>query len=168
MGATILSSIRREVFEYWSREELTWDIATKEAMAINKMLWYCQDQVCNARVDGLVDNQVVIHAWNNQGWRSVPLNNASRVLFATTADLNVLLRLSYVRSAENPADGPSRHLSLLDYRLTDGMWHYVQQEFGDSTGHTFDLMALDSNEMKDRFGNSRPQSLRVSTFLRRI
>ena len=61
-GATILSPIRREVFEYWSGEELTWDIATKEAMAINKMPWFCRDQLCNARVDALVDNQAVIHA----------------------------------------------------------------------------------------------------------
>lgn len=79
-----------------------------------------------------------------------------KVLFATTAELNVLLRLSYVRSAENPADGSSRHLSMLDYRLTDRMWQRVQQEFGGSTGYTFDLMALDSNVMKDRFGNSLP------------
>lgn len=77
-----------------------------------------------------------------------------KVLFATTAELNVLLRLSYVRSAENPADGPSRLLSPLDCRLTDRMWQNVQQEFGGSTGHTFDLMALDSNVVKDRFGHS--------------
>ena len=145
-GATILSPIRREVFEYWSGEEPTWDIATKEAMAINKMLWFCRDQVCNARVDALVDNQAVIHVCNNQGGRSAPLNNALKVLFATTSELNVLLRLSYVRSAENPADGSSRHLSPLDYRLTDRMWQRVQQEFGGSTGPTFDLMALDSND----------------------
>ena len=56
-GATILSTIRREVFEYWSGEELTWDIATKEATAINKMLWFCRDQCCYARVDALVDYQ---------------------------------------------------------------------------------------------------------------
>ena len=139
-GATILSTIRREVFEYWSGEELTWDIATKEATAINKMLLFCRDQLCNARVDALVDNQAVIHAWNNQGGRSAPLNNALKVLFATTAELNVLLRLSYVRSAENPADGPSRHLSVLDYRLTDRIWQHVQQEFGGSTGHKFNLI----------------------------
>ena len=45
----------------------------------------------------------VIHAWNNQGGRSAPLNNALKVLFATTAELDVLLRLSYVRSAESPS-----------------------------------------------------------------
>lgn len=155
-GARILSPIRREVFEYWSGEELTWDIAKKEATAINKMLWFCRDQVCNAQVDALVDNQAVIHAWNNQGGRSVALNNALKVLFATTAELNVFLCLFYVRSAENPADGPSRRLSSLDYCLTDRMWQNVQQDFGGSSGHTFDLMVLDSNVMKDRFANSLP------------
>lgn len=144
-------------------------------MAINKMLWFCRDQVCNVRVDALVDNQAVIHAWNNRGGRSVALNNALKVLFATTDELNVFLCLFYVWSAENPADGPSRRLSPLDYCLTDRMWQNVQQDFGVSSGHTFDLMALDSNVMKDRFANSlphlhqvHPQGLRVSTFLRRI
>ena len=120
--ATILSPIGREVSEYWFGEELTWDIATKEAMAFNKMLWFCRDQVCNARVAALVDNQAVVHAWNNQGGRSSPLNNALKVLFATPSELSVLLRLSYVRSAENPADGPSHLLSPLDCCLTDKMW----------------------------------------------
>ena len=34
----------RQIFDYWSREEYTWDIATKEAMAINKMLLSCSDE----------------------------------------------------------------------------------------------------------------------------
>lgn len=66
------------------------------------------------------------------------------------------LRLSHVRSAENPADGPSRYRSSPDCRLTNNMWKSVQREFGSSEGHTFDLMALDSNVMKDRSGNSLP------------
>ena len=103
-----------------------WDIATKEVMAINKMLWFCRHQVCNARVDALV-------------------NDAMKVLFATTAELNALLCLSYVRSAKNPADGPSHHRSSSDCRLTDNMWKNVQREFGGSEDHTFDLMSLDSN-----------------------
>ena len=75
-GATILSPIRRELFDYCTEEEVIWDISSKEAMAINKMLLSCRDQVCNARVDALVDNQAVIHAWNNQGGRSAQLNDA--------------------------------------------------------------------------------------------
>ena len=55
------------------------------------MLLLCSDEVCNARVDVQVDKQGVIHAWNNQGGRSSQLNNAMKVLFSTTAALNVLL-----------------------------------------------------------------------------
>ena len=36
------------------------------------------------------------------------------------------------------------------------MWQSVQKEFGGLGGHTFDLMALDSNAMKDKSGNSLP------------
>ena len=62
-GATVVPPNRRELFDYWTQEEITWDIATKEAMAINKMLLSCSDEVRNARVDVQVDNQAVIHAW---------------------------------------------------------------------------------------------------------
>ena len=120
-GATIVFPNHRQIFDYWSREEYTWDIATKEAMAINKMLLSCWDEVRNARVDVQVDNQAVIHTWTNQGGRSAQLNNAMKVLSSTTAALNVLLRPFYVRSADNPADGPSGHRSSSDYCLTGSM-----------------------------------------------
>ena len=90
-------------------------------MAINKMLLSCFDEVRNARVDVQVDNQAVIHAWYNQGGRISELNNAMKVLFSTTVALNVLLHLRYVRSADNLADGPSRHRSSTDFCLTDSM-----------------------------------------------
>ena len=106
-GATVVSLNRRELFDYWTQEEFTWDIATKEAMAINKMLLSCSDEVCNACVDVQLNNQAVIHAWNNQGGRSSQLNNAMKVLFSITAALNVLLHLFYALSADNPADSPS-------------------------------------------------------------
>ena len=90
-------------------------------MAINKMLLSCFDEVRNARVDVQVDNQAVIHAWYNQGGRISELNNAMKVLFSTTVALNVLLHLLYVRSADNLADGPSRHRYSTDFCLTDSM-----------------------------------------------
>ena len=74
-----------------------------------------------------------------------------KVLFSTTVALNVLLHLLYVRSADNLADGPSRHRSSTDFCLTDSMWQKVQREFGGSTGNTFD-----SNVPKDRFRTSLP------------
>lgn len=55
-GASIISPFRQEISDYWSGEELSWDVAKKEAMAIDNSLLPCQDKVHNARVDALVDN----------------------------------------------------------------------------------------------------------------
>ena len=38
-GATIVSPNRRELFDYWTQEEFTWDIAPKEPMAIDKFCY---------------------------------------------------------------------------------------------------------------------------------
>ena len=43
------------------------------------------------------------------------------------------------------------------------MWQKVQREFGGSTGHTFDLMSLDSNVQKDLSGNNLPHFTPVSS-----
>ena len=66
------------------------------------------------------------------------------------------LSLSHVSSAANPADGPSRVLSPRDSTLSPRAWTWVEECFGGRSGHTFDLMALDSNAMVDRFGNPLP------------
>ena len=133
-GATIISPFRQEMSDYWSGEELSWDIATKEAMAIHNSLLSCWDKVRNARVDALVDNQAVVHAWNNQGGRSSLLNIVMKKLFATTMELNVYLHLSYIRTNENPADEPSRRLSSMDCQLSEDLWQFIQKEFGGPGG----------------------------------
>lgn len=96
--------------DYWSGEELSSDIAMKEAMVIHNSLLSCRDKVRNAWVDALVDNQAVVHAWNNYGRRSSSLNIVMKKLFATTMELNKCLHLSYIRTNENPVDEPSRCL----------------------------------------------------------
>lgn len=146
----------QQASDYWSPEEQDLDISTKEAIAIDKMLLACQEQLSNARVDVFVDNQAVVQAWNNQGGKSRSLNQALKRLFFTTSRLNVMLRLEYIPSKENPADLPSRRLSALDCQLTQGMWSIVQECFGGQSGHTCDLMALDSNVMKDKQGKPLP------------
>lgn len=74
-GASIISPFRQEISDYWSGEELSWDVATKEAMAIGNSLLSCQDKVRNARVTALVDNEAVVHPWTKQGGRSSSHNN---------------------------------------------------------------------------------------------
>lgn len=139
-----------------SRPEQQYDIATKEALALNKVLLSLSDTLGNAWVDAHVDNQVVIRAWQKQGCRSVMLNNAVKQLFFTTMRLNLFLHLFYVPTGENPADGPLCRLSSADCKLHPTLWDEVQREFGGTMGHTVDLMALDSNAMKDLFGAPLP------------
>ncbi|KAL9951351.1 hypothetical protein ACROYT_G044002 [Oculina patagonica] len=132
------------------------DIATREAIAVNKVLHAFKDLVKDCRVDVMIDNLAVMYAWNNQGGKGRDLNNAIKALFFTTMDLNILLHMLYVPSQENPADAPSRRLSSLDYTLTSEIWNEVQLRFGGGLGHTCDLMALDSNAMPDRLGRPLP------------
>ena len=155
-GGHVIAPFKSEVSDYWLGEECQWDIATKEAVAIDKVLNSFAEQFRNARVDAQVDNKVVVSAWNNNSGRSSQLNGALKTLFFTTSRLNVLLHLSYIPSAENPADAPSRYLSAADSKLSDDLWSYVQKEFGGEVGHSVDLMSLDSNAMRDKSGKSLP------------
>ena len=141
-----------DISDYWMSAEQGYDIATKEALALNKVLLSLSDALRTAWVDAHVDNQAVIHAWQKQGCRSVALNNATKQLFFTTMRLNLSLHLFYVPSSENPADAPSRRMSSVENKLHPTLWDVVQSEFGGSEGHTVDLMALDSNAMTDLSG----------------
>ena len=139
-----------EASDCWTKEEQELEISEKEAPALAKVLLSFSDSLKNARVDGLVDNQAVVHSWQRQGGRSTSLNRAIKKLFFITIKLNIALHLMYVPSKENEADAPSRPLTTLDCKLYPKLWQRVQKEFGSPKGHTCDLMALDSNAMTDQ------------------
>ena len=107
-------------------------------------------------MDALVDNQAVVQAWNNQTGKSGSLNKALKRLFFTAVELNVSLHLSYISTHDNPADLHSRRLSAMDSQLCPALWEVVEQQSGGLTGHTCDLMALDSNAMKDKIWQMPP------------
>ena len=44
-----------------------------------------------------------------------------------TVDLNVTISLHHVKSADNPADAPSRRLSVVDSALAPRIWSTVQR-----------------------------------------
>ncbi|KAK3716426.1 hypothetical protein QZH41_000492 [Actinostola sp. cb2023] len=113
-GGQLISPVKKELADYWNAEELHWDIATKEATAVDRLLLSCKNELTDAWVDAWVDNQAVIQAWNHLGCRSVELNNAMKNLFYTTSRLNISLHMHYVPSKDNPADKPSRRLSTTD------------------------------------------------------
>ena len=155
-GGSLISPVSADTSDYWKKEEQSWDIATKEATALERVLLAFQNQLRNSRVDALVDNQAVVQAWNNQTGKSGSLNKALKRLFLTTVELNVSLHLSYISTHDNPADLHSRRLSAMDSQLCPALWEVVEQQFGGLTVHTYDLLALDSNAMKDKFGKCLP------------
>lgn len=144
------------ISDYWTEEEQGHDIATKEALALDRVLLSFPTSVRNRWVDAYVDNQAVIQAWRRQGGRSISLNRAIKKIFITTLQLNIALSLTYIPTHVNPADRPSRRLSTLDSRLHPEIWDKVQREFAGLGGHTCDLMALDSNAMTDLNGDPLP------------
>ena len=116
-GGSLISPVSADTSDYWTKEEQSWNIATKEATALERVLLAFQNQLRNSRVDALVDNQAVVQAWNNQSGKSGPLNKALKRLFFTTVDLNVSLHLSCISTNDNPADSHSRRLSIMDSKL---------------------------------------------------
>ena len=155
-GGKLLSPPTASVADYWTETEQGYDINTREAIALNKVLLSFADVLKNARVDAEIDNKALYFSWCNQGGRSVALNRAVKELFFTTVKLNIVLQLSFIPTNENPADAPSRRLSTLGSMLSPRLWGRVQSEFGGPGGHTCDLMALDSNVMKGFDGRSLP------------
>lgn len=107
-GGVISAPFYQETSDYWSEEEMSLDIATREALAVDKVLHSFKDSAKDSRVDILIDNQAVIAAWNNQGCKSKTLNDALETIFFTTAELNILLRMTYVPTQENQL---MRHLA---------------------------------------------------------
>ena len=60
-GGLILSPISKSVLDYWVGKECNWDIGTKEATAIHRMLSN-GESLHDIHVDVHVDNQSVIQA----------------------------------------------------------------------------------------------------------
>jgi len=107
----------------------------------------------DCRIDVDVDSRVLIDAWEGQGSKNSPqLSKVTKDLFFELSERNLQLPLSHVKSSNNPADGPSRRLSGLDSRLSDETWSLVEQTFGGISGHSFDLMTLDSSAVIGRSG----------------
>lgn len=106
-----------------------------------------------AYVDVLIDNKAVIAAWEAHGARDLKLNGVLKCIFELTLRLNFPLRMMYVASSVNPADRPSRKLSLNDTRRINTAWSVVESHGGP---HSVDPMALDENARCRRFLSEFP------------
>ncbi|MES9882072.1 MAG: reverse transcriptase domain-containing protein, partial [Sedimenticola sp.] len=149
-GAAILSGdmLGGTFGDFWTPHDKR-PIHLKEADAVVKCLQSLESQIQDTRVDLWTDNMAVVHAWTNQGSRDPLLNTVMKMLFDVVARTNTNLHLKYIRSADNPADRPSRAISFTECMLHDRTWSRVETAFGP---HTVDLMAIDSNVMRSPHG----------------
>ncbi|MES9880230.1 MAG: reverse transcriptase domain-containing protein [Sedimenticola sp.] len=154
--ATLPEKGEVEISDFWQDNMKRFPIMVLEAHALLNVLKSFAPSLGHGRVDANVDNTALIAAWNNEGCKSPELNVVLKEIFNFTVEHDIYLNLIYIPSAENPADGPSRSITKLDSMLSDSSWGKIQSYFGSATGHTFDLMALDSNCMTDIEGNVLP------------
>ena len=101
-------------------------------------LWYLVLHLVNLRVDVLVDNKVLYHAWIRGGCRNQGVNRALKQIFETVLAGKATLHLEWVLSAANLADQPSREWSDSDVKLAPKFWELVESLAGP---HSIDLMA---------------------------
>ena len=154
-GATVhVDGKMLEFGDYWFNTSIeSANICVKETMALFFLLQSLFDHLWDKRVDVLVDNEGLVQAWNGLRASSLELVEVLRQIFLLTVEVNCQLLLTWVPSAENPSDHPSRSISFVDSMLEVTLRSYLTKEFGP---FDWDLMALPSNVMNDFHGNSLP------------
>lgn len=128
--------------DYWSPDNLSKPIVIKEALALLNTLSAASSYLTNSRVDAHTDSLTFVHAWKNQGSKSVDLTSVIKSIFELSLRANIALTLCYVPSQDNLADAPSRVLSVADCMLANPLWVDLETRWGP---HSIDLMSLDSN-----------------------
>ncbi|MEW8340539.1 MAG: hypothetical protein AB2708_11875, partial [Candidatus Thiodiazotropha taylori] len=142
-----------DMSDYWPEEQRHLPIMVLEAKSLLHVLEALKDNVRGHRVVGFVDSKVLIDGWSNEGCKCSAMNSVLKEIFSFCLEYDLVLKLVYVKSKDNPADFPSRELKKIDACLTEATWQRVQEKFGNKSGHSIDLMALDSNCMRHKDGS---------------
>ena len=128
--------------DYWTTELLGHDICVKEALAVLFGLQAIEGSLFRRRTDVFVDNQGLVLAWEGLKSRSLELTGVLKTLFLFCMDLRVHLKMIWIPTKKNLADGPSRELDRSDSTLSLRLRRRLWSVFGP---FSFDLMALSSN-----------------------
>ncbi|KAJ8321087.1 hypothetical protein KUTeg_002674 [Tegillarca granosa] len=148
-GALVFDKAKTSFGDVWDSADHR-PIHLKKTDALINALTSLKGKIENYRVDAYVDNKPLIDSWNNGGGRDTQLNDLLKKLLEITQLYNLDLKLHFLPSEHNPADGESRKLSAQDSQLSSEKWSILEHRYGP---HSVDLMALDSNSIKDRCGN---------------
>ncbi|KAJ7394705.1 Protein dispatched 1 [Desmophyllum pertusum] len=105
------------------------------ARSLANVLKTFSESVCNSWVDVFTDSLSLLHAWNKQGSRTPQLASAFKSIFWAIFQSNACLNVIHLPLSLNPADIPSRHLTLHDSKLAPNLWFLLQDLFGGESGH---------------------------------
>lgn len=158
-GGTLLGDDNKpvkEVGDSWEDHMLSEDIMVKETVALLNTLKVFRNSLQGFRVDAWADNKPLVDSWNGQYSRSQKMLRVLKELFWLTVELKISLNVRYIPSSANPADKPSRRLTVSESMLSPRLWEDVQARYGGSAGHTADLLSLDSNVQRDLAGQPLP------------
>ena len=108
-GFASKSEWKTDISYRWKRKERI-DILEGEAVVLG-LQWYLRKvQAQGSRVVFLVDNQTLIGALRKERSSSQKLNKICRKVSSLVLAGDLYIDYYYIRSAENPADGPSRKI----------------------------------------------------------
>ena len=93
-------------------------INIKEFWAVAKVLEALPAEIRHCRLHVQVDNQAVLHTWMGTDGRARGMYPVAKKIFHLTQEKNLHLTMSFVASANNPADEFSRNLSASDSMLS--------------------------------------------------
>jgi hypothetical protein len=142
----------------WTPHEAEYHINLKELLVIWKVLQLQPLQGSAVKV--YCDNMTTI-AYVNKfgGTRSTPLMDLSRRIWDFCLRTNTRIHLSYVPSAFNPADSPSRQLTRqLEWRIAPTYFRKLERKWGP---HQVDMFASNQNHLLPHYVSWKwdPQAL---------
>lgn len=144
-GATMGSRIAHG---FWAPWERSLPICLRELRAVRLAVKAFHHFVRNRTVLLGEDNQPVLFGISRLTSRAPAMMAEIRHLVATLEGFNTRLIPTYVRSEDNPADGPSRLQDRHDYQLHPTIFRWADRRFGP---HTVDAFATASNAQLPRF-----------------
>lgn len=142
----------------WNDSDRLLHINALELSAVTRSLLHFASTLANRSVTLFVDSRVVLGMLRRGTTRSPHLVGLLRECLETITALNLRLTVQYVKSADNPADMPSR-FSALEWGLSLSWYQFLERRFHlPPTGHTLDLFAHPLNHTCPRYCTRLPYS----------
>ena len=108
--------------DFWEAPSTKENINIKEFWAVAKVLEALPEEIGDRRVPVQVDNQAVLHTLMGRGGLALGMYPVAKRIFHLTQEENLHLTMSFVASANNPADEFSRNSSDSDSMLSPKCW----------------------------------------------